>query len=689
MEKIFQFILKHNRAVIIVFVVLSVFCLILSSFVERNYNLVDYLPRDAESTTAFNIMNEEFDKPIQNLRACIEVESVQEAIEIKNKISSLETVIDIMWLDDVVNLSQPIENIDKAISENYYKDNTALYTITIKKGTEIESTNNIRGILGPEGALSGESVNLSRAQKLTATEVLNIVIMLVPIIAIILLFTTNSWTEPLFIFAAIGVSICINMGTNVFFKNISFVTASVSPILQLAVSLDYAIFLLGSFRDFRKTESDVKKAMLSAMKRSLPAISASAITTLLGFLALVFMRFGLGSDLGINLAKGIFFSLLSSMILLPALVVTFYRIIEKTTHKPFIKVSGKFGGFIKKLRIPVLIAVIIVAVPCFLAQHSNDFLYGMEGAESNTSEGLELAKINNLFGESTPIVLLVPKGEPGKEAQMCSELKDINHITSIISYSTSVGNVIPSEFLDESVLSNFYSENYSRIVLNANTTSEGDEAFNTVENVRKIAKSYYGNDAYTCGASVNIYDMKTVITSDSLTVNLLAIAAIAITLLITFKSISLPFILLITIEASIWINLALPYFMGTKLSYIGFLIVSSVQLGATVDYAILFTDHYISNRKNNNPLQALNNTVSDTTVSILTSAIILTIAGIIIGIISTQNIVSQLGTLLGRGAFISAVLVFFVLPAALTIFDKVIAYTTIGAGYMRKTKNKF
>jgi predicted RND superfamily exporter protein len=482
---------------------------------------------------------------------------------------------------------------------------------------------------------------------------------------------------------AIGISVLINMGTNLIFGEISFISNAISPILQLAVSLDYAIFLLHSFEAHRQTTDDVNEAMRLAVRQAFSSVAASAATTLFGFLALVFMDFRIGADLGIVLAKGSVLSILSVIIFLPPLTLLCLKLIDRTKHKKILPHGNRVGRIVPKLGIPALILVMLIVVPSFLAQSHNDFSYGTSLISAVGRSGEDTVEINEKFGQSTVIGLLVPRGVPARENLLCRELEAEPHVTGILSYATAVGPEVPGEFLDSSITEQFYSEKYSRIIVYTDTAEEGDLEFSVVERVQGMARAYYGDSVYSSGQSVTMYDMKNVVTRDNQVVNLIAIGAIFLVLLVTFRSATLPLILLITIEAAIWINLSYPYFVGNELVYIGYLIINTVQLGATVDYAILFTNHYISNRKMLPKKDAVRETLGQVFGSILTSATILSLAGFALQLTSSNQIVAEMGQLLGRGAIIAFLTVLVFLPAALSLFDGIIEKTTFRTVFHR------
>lgn len=660
----------------IAFIIFTVISAAAQFAVSVNYNMTDYLPEEAQSTKALDIMQEEFDGSVPNTSVMMNDVTIQEALVFKEKLASIDGVTDVTWLDDAIDIKTPIEMADEETVETYYKDSNALFSFSIRAGDEVEITDEIYDLIGEENAMAGEALDTANQQKMAFTETMYAAALLIPIIILILVLSTTSWIEPVFFLTAIGVSVLINLGTNIFIGEISFVTQSVAPILQLAVSLDYAIFLLHSFSDYRQKVADPKEAMRLAMKRSFPAIIASASTTFFGFIALMFMDFGIGSDLGLNLVKGILLSFISVMVFLPALTLMFYHWIDKTQHKALLPSFKNIGSKVVKLKVPSLLIVLLLLVPAFLAQSQTNFIYGIGEQPDTTRAGSDIEKIEEEFGKNTSMVLLVPKGDIAKEEELVKDLKENEHVKSVISYVSTVGAGIPPDYLGESVTEQFFSEQYSRIILQTNTEAEGDVAFGFIEDVHETAEGYYGDDFYSLGESVTLYDMKNVVQKDNTVVNLLTVITIAIVLMITFKSISYPVILLLTIQSSVWINLSVPYFTDSSLVFVGYLIVSTVQLAATVDYAILLTEAYKENRKEMTALKAIKKTLDEKIFSIAISASILSSVGFILWITSTNPIVSSIGLLLGRGALLAFIMVVLFLPAILLVFDRVIEKTT-------------
>jgi hypothetical protein len=415
--------------------------------------------------------------------------------------------------------------------------------------------------------------------------------------------------------------------------------------------------------------------MKLAIKEAMPTVAASAATTVIGFAALIFMRFGIGADLGLILLKGITLSFISVMIFLPVVTLMSYKIIDKTRHRKLLPRFHKVGAGLMKIRIPFMILAFAVAIPTFLAQSHTEFMYGMGSITATSRVGEDTVRIEKAFGKENPLLLLVPRESVGKEALLCDDLSEIEHVTSVVTYATAVGAEIPPQFIPKEVTDQFYSENYTRIILYTDAPEEGAASFAMVQSILDTSANYY-DEYYVTGQSATLFDMMKIISIDTRIINLVAIVGIFLVLLITFRSISLPVFLVFTIETAIWINLSFPYFSDQSLSFIGFLILSTVQLGATVDYAILLTSYYLNYRKSMGKVEAMRITLGDNLVAVLISAAILSTAGFTLALTSNNPIISELGTLLGRGTLLSLTMVACVLPALLVLFDKLIQKTT-------------
>lgn len=670
MKKFYNRIVNHPKIILLIFSALFIICFIAKQFIGVNYDMNDYLPSESASTVALDVMEEEYDGGIPNARVMIENVSIPEVLNYKKEIGSVDGVSDVTWLDDVADITEPLETMDTDTVETYYKDKNALLSVTIEEDKRIQAVGDIREIIGDENSMMGSAVSTAVATTSTVNEISKIVVIAIILLLVILILTTTSWAEPFIVLVGLGIAVVINAGSNLIFGEISFVTNAAGNILQLAVSLDYAVFLIHRFEECRKEERDVKSAMVNALCMSTSSILSSGLTTVIGFLALCLMRFRIGPDLGLALAKGVFISLVTVFVFMPVLVLYTYKLIDKTTHRSFMPSFKIFGRIVYRVMIPLMCVFAILIVPCYLASNSNDFYYGSShifGTE--TKLGSDIQKIDSVFGESDTYVLLVPKESTSTQKELSDELKDLPQVTGIMSYVDTVGAEIPESYLDSETLSKLNSDNYTRMVLSVEADYEGEETFELVKNIRNITEKYYAGNWYLAGEGVSTYDLMNTVTSDMTKVNLLAIGAVFLVLLLTTKSVVLPIILVLAIETAIWINLSIPYFMDSTIFYIAYLIISSIQLGATVDYAILFSDRYKEERKTNSKKQAVVSTISSVTVSILTSGGVLTIVGFLLGNISTHGLLSQLGFFLGKGTLCSLIIVLFVLPALLYVFD--------------------
>ena len=674
MERFFEKVVKNRKVIFVLFLLTSFVCYFMWQQVSVNYDMNDYLPDSAKSTISLNLMEEEFSGGIPNARVMIDDVTIPEALEYKEKIEAVDGISSVTWLDDSIDVTEPLDTADASTVETYYKDNHALMKVTIEKEKRISAVNDIEDIVGDKGSLTGSAVSTAVATTNTVKEIQKITIIAVLLVALILVLTTTSWLEPLIVLIGLGIAILLNNGTNLIFGEISFVTNAAGSILQLAVSLDYSVFLIHRFEECRADESNAEVAMTKALTKSLTSILSSGLTTVIGFFALILMQFQIGPDLGLALAKGTAVSLITVFFFTPCVVLLTYKGLEKTRHKQLYPSFLKFGKAVSKISIVLVVLFVAMIVPSYLASNSNSYYFGSSHIfGSNTTLGQDTDKINSIFGLNDTYVLMVPKGDTAKEVELSDTLKELDDVTDVISYVDKAGAEIPYSYLNSSLLEQLESENYSRMVISVGVGYEGDETFQLVEDIRNIANEYYPEENYLAGEGVSTYDLMDTITKDMEKVNLVAIAAVFIVLLLTMKSLVIPIILVASIEGAIWLNLSVPYFTNSTIFYIAYLIISSIQLGATVDYAILMTDRYKENRMLYERKQAVIQTVSDTTVSIMTSGSVLAIVGLLLNAISTNQLLAQLGLFIGRGAIFSLIIVLFVLPGLLYLFDKFVA----------------
>lgn len=635
-----------------------------------NYDINDYLPEKAHSSVSLDIMAEEFSGGIPNARVMVRDVSIPEALDYKALLQEVDGVMDVTWLDDVVDITMPLATLDTTTVDGYYKDGAALFSLTVDESLTISAIDAIREIVGDSNAISGTAASIAVSTTKTVEEIPMIAAIAVAFTFFVLLFTTRSWLEPLVVLCGIGIAVILNSGSNLIFGEISFITNSAGSILQLAVSLDYSVFLIHRFTECRETNPDAESAMIDALCKSTTSILSSGMTTIIGFLALVLMQFRIGPDLGLALAKGVVISLITVFLFTPAVILVTYPLLDRTTHKNLMPNFKGLGRLISKVTIPLLFVFVLVIAPAYLASNANSYYYGSsEIFGIDTQYGADTAAIDEMFGINDTYVLMVPRGDTATETALSNHLQRLDGVTSILSYVDAAGAEIPYSYLDKATLSLLESDNYSRMVISVNVPTEGNDTFTLVEEVRNTAELYYPGTYYLAGRGVSTYDLMDTITDDMAKVNLLAIVAVFIALLLTMRSLLLPIILVFGIETAIWLNLAVPYFSDSTVFYIAYLIISAIQLGATVDYAILMTDRYRENRLLLNKTAALIQTISDVTISILTSGSTLVVVGLLMNFISSNRLLGQLGLLIGRGAIFSLLIVFFVLPGLLWCSD--------------------
>lgn len=648
---------RHPKTVVLIFVLIAVFCALCQPLIAVNYDMNDYLPPDTASTLALNAMDAEYDGGVPNARVMVKNVTVPEALSYKRALEAIDGVTNVAWLDDAASVEQPLETLDQDTVSSYYQDGAALFSVTIAEDKRIAAVDANRALIGNDNAMSGSAVSTAVATTSTVSQIQIISAAAVAFVLLILVLTTTSWLEPLIVLGSLGVAILINSGSNLIFSEISFVSNAAGSILQLAVSLDYSIFLLHRFEECRKETPDPRDAMVEALCKSIMSILSNGLTTV--------------------------------FIFSPSLILLFHHLLEKTCHRSFMPSFHGLGKCVTRLMIPVLLILLIMVVPAYLGSNQNSYYYGSShifGPE--TQLGADIEAIEDVFGKSDTYVLMVPRGNAAREKELSAALKELPQVSSILSYVDNAGSVIPTEYVEKDTLSKLISDHYSRLVLSVKADLEGDAAFSLVARVREIAERYYPGEWLLAGEGVSTCDMKETVISDMAKVNLIAIAAVFIVLLLSFKSFSLPVILVLAIEAGIWINTAIPYFTNQSVFYISYLIITSIQLGATVDYAILFTDRYTEFRRTLPKKQAIVQTVSSVTVSILTSGLTLTVVGFLMGYISTHGLLSQLGFFLGRGALLSMVIVLFALPGMLYLLDGLIERTTKGAVFVKKGAEK-
>lgn len=680
-DKIFRGALNHRRVVIVIAALLFIVSVLCIPSVKINYQFSDYLPESSESTVSLRVMEEAFNSPTPNSNIMVEGLSLTQASELATHMETIEGVEEVMWLGTTCDISQPLETYDPDVVSAYKKGDSYLYQVALDTSVATQSMDLIREVANEVGAtdvsMSGEAINSAVAQGSSDFEIQLILVMAAIVILGLLLITSEAWFEPVLFLSVIGISIVYNLGTNIIFGEISFITQMCAAVLQLAVSMDYGIVMLHAFRGFKAQGLTSYDAAVAAMHKAAAVIASSAATTFFGFLSLCVMAFLIGADMGVVLAKGIVFSFLCVLFLLPILVLSSEKLLKKTAHKKFLPSFDKFAVWCMRIAVPFTVIIALITVPAYLGQKQPNFVYGASGfVEPGTELYEETNAINDTFGAQEQWVMLVPEGDWGRELQMVKRIEDLEGVSAVTSYVTAVSANIPTDMVPSEDLSQLVSGGYSRIVVSTSVEGESEEAFSLVQALRDIGDEFYPEENYLVGSAVTSYDMSLIVNDDSLRIFIASVVAIGLVLLLMFRSLSIPLMLLLTIEISIWINLAIPYFTGESIQYIGYLIISAIMLGATVDYTIILSRAYLDRRVEMEKRPAMLSAISYSAITILTSATILTVCGAFIGIISSNGVIAGLGTLIGRGAFIAALNTFLLLPILFMVLDKVVEKTT-------------
>ena len=673
-----DFIIRKSKAIEKVFIVMVLISAVMAPFVEVNYDLTEYLPDSVESRQGLNIMEDTFGYP-GTARVMIKDVTLYEAKAYKDRLEKVDGVDRILWLDTGTNVFSGEGFIDYTSIDQYYKDDCAVMDVIFEEGDTSKKTSaaidDMKEITGEKGCYVGMAVQDKSVAKNVRSEMQMILVIGVFMIFLVLCLTTNSWVEPFLYLTVMGVAVVINKGTNLFLGEISFLTNSVSAVLQLAVSMDYSIFLIHAFTRYKKAGMGQTEALRAAIDEALNSIFASSLTTIVGFIVLVFMRFSIGYDMGIVLAKGIVCSLLTVVLFMPAMIIRLAGWMERTAHRPFLPEFDRLSRGIYRVRYLVLAVVAVLVLPAYTAQGMNSYMYGNDavGAGEGTEVYADEQEIDRIFGRSNMMMALVPSGDNVREREFSQELSDLPYTKTVMSLSQTLPEGVPESFLPESVTGLLHDESgWSRILIYVRSKGESEAAFRYADEISAIMKEYYPGESYLVGATPSTQDIKATITEDYSRVNTLSLIGVFVVVMFSFKSILIPLIAMIPIEVAIFINMAVPYIAGETMIFMGYIIVSSIQLGATVDYAILTTNNYIACRKTMEKEAAAVETLKRSIPSILTSGSILTIVGYILYHISSIAAIGDMGHLIGRGAILSMLLVCTFMPALLVLGDRIL-----------------
>ena len=676
LKKMAHFIVQRGRIIEKFFIAMTILCAVCYPFVGVNYDLSKYLPDFAPTKQALDVMEQEFGYPGM-ARIMVKDVTLPEARTIRQRISRVDGVDLVVGPDLAANVYSTDAFIKNSLTDRFYKDGNAVYQIIFEDGDSDASThkaiNEIYGIVGKDrGCFAGSAVSSKERQESITREIAMAIGMAVVIIWLILTLTTTSWFEPFLFILVMAVAIVLNMGSNIMFGRISFFTFSTAAILQLAVSMDYSIFLLHTYTAIKQSGVDSRPAMEAAIEKSCSSILASGATTIVGFLVIALMKFTIGRDVGFVLTKGIVCSLVTVLFLMPTLILRFDKKIEKTAHRSFLPPLDGLGKLMYRIRIPVLAAAAFCAVPCYFGQSMNYFDYGDDalGSGPGTRVYEDSRAIEDVFGKSNVIIAMVPNGNVIKERRLTEELEDQEFIDYALSMAGTLPQGIPESFLPETVTKQLRTGSYARILISMENREESSYSFQCSEKLTEIVKKYYPEDSYVIGMTPTTIDIRDILTDDYNRVSIISLAGVALVVMLTFHSVMVPILVIIPIEVAIYLNMTIPYIIGDSMVYIGYIIVSCLQLGATIDYSILMTNNYMEFRETMGSREAAVTAIAKSAISILTSGGILTVVGYLLYFTSSIQAISQVGRLVGRGALLSMLLVLSLLPALLAAFDK-------------------
>ena len=689
MERLFRGILRHRRVVIDVFVALTVICACLIPQVKIDANMSDYLPPTAKSSQDLDAMKRIYGNDIANARVYVTGISLPDAKALDKSLKGEKGVISVTWLGDEVDVDQPLETQDADTIADWYDGKGYLFQAVLRSGVKQSQIDRIRALakavpgaktVAIDGSAADDAANMATIN----TDMGKIMTIAVIVVLVVVALNTTSYLHPIVMLLTIGVAIVLNMGTNVFRGTISSITQLVASVLQLAVSMDYSIVLLTNFGRAQQETDDQFEAMVSAMTKSFPVILSSAAVTFFGFLSLGAMQFLIGADMGIALAKGIVCSFFSITLLMPCILYNMRGLVAKTMHKPFFRSFHRMAKVCHAGAVPALVIAAVLAVPALLASQSVSFTYGSAANMSPTSQvKIDGDVIDKAFGKSQTWAIMVPAEHWGDENALVDDLQKLPTTKSVLSYSTIASSAMPHQLADKSQIKQLFSGGYSRIVLTSRIPDESKQAFDLVKKVRSLCRARYGSTYRLVGNAVSYADVKAVTSVDSTTVKLASILAIGAVLLVMFRSVSIPVILIMAIEVSIWMNEAVPYLMGQTINFVAFLVIDAVQLGAAVDYAIIFTEEYLARRRRMPKADASIQSIEKTAQPIMTSSSILILACLGIYLSVSSPMIQQVGMLIARGALISVILIFFVLPLLFTLLDGFVRVTSYKIGFYR------
>ena len=681
-------VVKHRILILIVVLVLMIPSVLGMAGTRINYDMLDYLPEDMEAVIGQNELLEDFGKGAFSF-IIVEDMPAKDVAALKEKIEQVDHVETVLWYDSIADLSIPMELLPDKIYNEFNTENATMMAVFFDTSTSSDITmdaiREIRQIAGKQCFVSGMSALVTDLKDLCEKEEPIYVGIAVLLACVAMLVFLDSWLVPFVFLASIGMMILLNLGTNYFMGEISYITKALSAVLQLAVTMDYSIFLWHSYNEQRTRCDDNKAAMAVAIKETLASVVGSSITTVAGFIALCFMSFTMGRDLGIVMAKGVLLGVLGCVTVLPALILVFDKPLQKTKHKSLIPNMGGLAKGVVRI-FPVFIVIFALLIPPAYYGYSktNDEVYYDMG--QCLPEDMEYVIANSKLSEDFYIasthMLLVDANLPAKSVRsMMKEMEQVDGVKYVLGLESVIGSRIPEEILPESITSILKNDKWELLLINSEYKVASDAVNDQISDLNTILKKY-DESGMLIGEAPCMKDMIETTSHDFQVVNAISILAIFIIIALVEKSLSLPFILISVIEVAIFINLGLPHYLGQSLPFIAPICISTIQLGATVDYAILMTTRYKAERiRGNGKKDAVWTALSTSIPSIIVSGMGLFAATFGVAIYSDIDIIGSMCMLMARGAIVSMLAVIFILPALLLLCDKIICATTWG---MRK-----
>lgn len=678
-----QRIVKGRFVILILAVLLLVPSALLYFRTKVNYDMLSYLPQDIDTMKGQDIMVDEFGTGAFSM-VIVEGMSEKEVSALKDKITRVEHVKKVLWYDSFADLSMPMEVLPEEIYEVFNAgDATMMFVIfddTSSSDPVIEAVREIRKICNRQCYISGMTGVLADTQDLADSETPVYVGLAVLCSVFVLSVTMDSFLVPFLFLASIGMAIVYNMGTNYFLGQVSYVTKALAAVLQLGVTMDYSIFLWHSYEEQKHQYADKEVAMAHAISETFSSVLGSSITTIAGFVALCFMSFTLGLDIGIVMSKGVLIGVISCVTVLPSMVLVFDRALERTKHKPLIPEFTKIGPFVLKYHVVFLVLYLVILGPAVYGNRHVGVYYNLDSTLPRELPSIVAnEKLSDVFHTSTTHMLMLSADVPEKEVRsLATEIKTMDGVKYAIGLNTVKGAGIPGELIPDKAKEALMNDNWQILLIGSEYAVASTEVGEQCDAISQAAKRFDRN-AMLVGEAPGTEDLIRTTNTDFTKVNSASIGIVFGIILLVFRSLSIPAVLVAVIEGGIFLNMSIPYFMGTTLPFVANIVIGTIQLGSTVDYAILMTTRYLKERRTGeDKREAILIAVQTSAKSIFTSALSFFAATIGVGIYSNIDMISSLCILMARGAIISMFCVIFVLPSFLMLFDGIILKTTMG-----------